>query len=60
MTVEELMCVCSQLPYDAKVRFADRRGSNPHDDYYDVDGAYLLQFQIGEVRECALYLHGNG
>lgn len=58
MTAQELMGICSQMPYDAQVRFTCRRMDNPHDDYYDVDGAYLLQFHTGDNPESALYLHG--
>lgn len=58
MTAQELAGIASMMPSDAQVRFTCRKNDNPHDDYYEVHLAYLLEFQ-GEEKECALYLTGS-
>lgn len=58
MTAQELTAIASAMPYDADVRFVCKQYDNPHNDYYDVCCAYLLQFQ-NKDGECALYLTGG-
>lgn len=59
MKVEELAVIAANLPYDAEVRFTCKRSDNTHDDYYEIEHAYFLQFKNGENPECALYLTGK-
>lgn len=59
MTVQELAAITAGMPYDAQVRFVCNMDGNPHNDYYDVLHAYLLQFQGGDDDEGALYLTGG-
>lgn len=59
MTAMELAGIAANMPYDAEIRFVCKCDSNPHDDYFEVGRAYLLQYQDGENPECALYLTGK-
>lgn len=60
MTAERLMQILSNVPFDTEVRFACTRDDNPHNDYYDVVDAYLMQgFDPDLARVSALYLHSQ-
>lgn len=58
MTAKDLADIAYSMPYDAEVRFVCKPDDNPHNDYYDVYHAYLLQYQ-GDDEGCVLYLTGS-